>query len=141
MSALPLKADMCSALACPLWAKSGHCRSCQYKPLDEHSRARQDDPDLSELARLCIDVDRACVLLDDNVVAHGEAKAGALSGGFGREERVKHLFLHVRRNTGAVVAKPDLHAITNVFGRSGKGRRVVTTTCCHSSLGRCIEAV
>jgi hypothetical protein len=57
------------------------------------------------------------VLLDDDVVADGEAKAGALSGRFGREERVEHLFFHVGQNTSAVVADPDFHTIAKVFGR------------------------
>jgi hypothetical protein len=55
MSALHPKADMCSALA--------HVR---YGPIadisiratsDEYSSARQDNPDLGELVRLCLDFD------------------------------------------------------------------------------------
>ena len=60
------------------------------------------------------------MLLDDDVVADGEAKAGALSGRFGREERIEHLFFHVRRNTRAVIADPDFHTIAEVFGRGSK---------------------
>ena len=52
MSALPPKADMCGA-----------ARDVRYGPKadigttsDEHSNARQDDPNLGELARLCINL-------------------------------------------------------------------------------------
>ena len=58
------------------------------------------------------------MLLDDDVVSDGEAKASTLSGGFGREEGIEHLFLYVRRNAGAVVANPDLYAVAEVLRRS-----------------------
>ena len=44
------------------------------------------------------------MLLDDDVVTNGEAKARAFSGRFGRKERIEHLFLHVGRNARAIVA-------------------------------------
>ena len=44
------------------------------------------------------------VLLHNNVVADGKAKTGAFSGRFGCEERIEHLFFHIRRDTGAVIA-------------------------------------
>jgi hypothetical protein len=53
MSALPSKADMCSAT-----------RDVRFVPIadigstsDEHSDARQNNPDLGELARLGLDLD------------------------------------------------------------------------------------
>jgi hypothetical protein len=52
MSALPPKADMCGAT-----------RDVRFVPeadmgrSDEHSDAWQDNPDLGELAQLCIDLD------------------------------------------------------------------------------------
>ena len=57
------------------------------------------------------------MLLDNNVVADGEAKSGTFSRRFGREKRVEHLFFYVRRHTGAVVANSDFHTIAKVFGR------------------------
>ena len=42
------------------------------------------------------------MLLDDDVMADGEAKSGALSGWLGREERIEQLVLHLGRNTGVV---------------------------------------
>ena len=55
------------------------------------------------------------MLLDDDVVADGKAKAGAFSGGFGREEWIGHLFLHVRSDARAVVANGYFHAVTAGF--------------------------
>jgi len=55
------------------------------------------------------------MLLDDDVVADGEAKAGAFSGRLGREKRVEYLFFHVGRDASAVITNPDLYAITKVL--------------------------
>ena len=57
------------------------------------------------------------MLLDDDVMADGKAKASALSSWFGSEEGVEHLFLHVRRDAGAVIANPDLNSITEILCR------------------------
>ena len=54
------------------------------------------------------------MLLDNNVVADGEAKARALSRRFGREKRVEHLFFHARRHTGAVIVNSDFHTIAKI---------------------------
>jgi hypothetical protein len=85
--------------------------------LDEHSSARQNHPNFGELAQFRLNIDRAGMLLDDDVVADGETKAGAFASRFGREEGIEHLFFHVRWNPGAVVANPDFHTIAKVFGR------------------------
>ena len=61
------------------------------------------------------------MLLDDDVMADGEAKPGAFSGRFCCEEWIEHLFFHFRRNTGAVVADPDLHAVAQVLGGCDQG--------------------
>jgi len=53
MSALPPKADMCSALAHVCFGPIADIGLTS----DEHSNTRQDNPDLGELARLCIDLD------------------------------------------------------------------------------------
>ena len=57
------------------------------------------------------------VLLDDDIVADGEAESGAFSGRFGRKERIKHLVLNVRRNTCSVIPDRDFHPVAKVFGR------------------------
>ena len=57
------------------------------------------------------------MLLDDDVVSDGQAKASALSGGFCREEGIEHLFLYFRRNADAVIANPDLDFVAKVLCR------------------------
>jgi len=52
MSALPPKADMCSANRHVCFGPKADIRPTS----DEHSNARQDDPNLGELARLCINL-------------------------------------------------------------------------------------
>ena len=99
------------------------------------------DPDFGELARLRIDLDRAAMLLDDDIVTDREPEPGAFSGGLGREERIEHLLLHFGRNAGAVVADPDFDAVTEVLRRGSKGRLVVATIGLCFALGRCVEAV
>jgi hypothetical protein len=84
---------------CPLWVISGHVQRTRRYPLcansghpgergsclrfrEEGSRPRQNDPELGELARLRIDISRPAVLLDDDVVTDGQAKAGPFSKRF-----------------------------------------------------------
>ena len=64
---------------------------------DECRSARQDNPDLSELTRLRIDLDGARVLFHDDIVTDREPKTRAFSRGLSREEWLEHLFFHVRR--------------------------------------------
>jgi hypothetical protein len=66
------------------------------------------------------------MLLDDDVVAHGQAKASALARRLGRIEWIEHLLLHVRRDAGAVVTNPDLNAPPEVPGRGHKGWLIVS---------------
>src|SRR5215475_5194566 len=108
---------------------------------DELGDTRQNNSDFCELTRLCIDFDSTSVLLDDDVVADREAKASTFSGRFGRKERVEHLFFHVRRHTGAVVADFDFDTIAKVFGRGRESRLVVATISLCFAPGRSIEAV
>ena len=81
------------------------------------------------------------MLLDDDVVTDGQAKASAFSGRLRRKERIEHLLLHLGRNAGAVVANPDFHTVAEVLGRRSKGRLVVASICFRFALGRRIEAV
>jgi hypothetical protein len=57
------------------------------------------------------------MLLHDDVVSDGQAKASALSSWFGREEGIEHLIPDLGRNTGAIVAYPDLNFVTEIFCR------------------------
>ena len=81
------------------------------------------------------------MLLDDDVVTDGQAKASPFSSRLGRKERIEHLLLHLRRDAGAVVADPDFHTITKIFGGRSQGRFVVASICFRFSLGCRIEAV
>jgi hypothetical protein len=81
------------------------------------------------------------MLLDDDVVADREAKTGPFSSRLRCEERVEHLLLHFGRNTGAVVADPDLNTVAEVLGRGSKRRLVVASIRFCFALGRRIEAV
>ncbi len=67
-------------------------------------------------AGLGVDVDRAAMLLHDDVVAHRQAKPGALARRLGGEERIEHLLLHLGRNAGAVVADADFDVVAEVLG-------------------------
>ena len=68
--------------------------------------AGQNDSELGELTRLCFDFDRACMLVDDDVMAERQAEARSLSRRLRCEERGEHLGLHLRGHAGAVVADP-----------------------------------
>src|SRR5437016_12595696 len=103
--------------------------------------ARKDNPDFGELTGLRVDLYRPAMLLDDDVVADGEAEARAFAGGLRRKERIEHLFLHVRRDAGAVIANPDFHTIAKAFGNSSYGRLEVASICFRFALGRGIETI
>jgi len=81
------------------------------------------------------------MLLDHNVVADGEAEAGAFSCGFRREERIEHLLLHLGRNAGAVVADPDFHLIAKAAGRGRQGWLIAIASGLGFPLGRGIKAI
>src|SRR5204862_3030289 len=87
------------------------------------ARARQDDGEFGELAGLGYDVDLSAMLLDDDVVGHRQPKPRALAGRLGGEERVEHLFLHLGRDAGAVVADADFYRVAEIF-RRGLQRRL-----------------
>jgi hypothetical protein len=78
------------------------------------------------------------MLLDNNIVTDREAKSGALAGWLGREEGIEHFFLYFRQNANTIVPNPDLHAVTEAFGRSPNGRLEPVTA---QSLGSRVEAV
>src|SRR5215471_19383607 len=87
---------------------------------DEYSDARQDNPDFGELARLRINLDRAAMLLDDDVVTDGEAEAGPFSCGLRREEGIEHFLFHLGRNARAVVADCYLDTIAQILCRGSQ---------------------
>src|SRR6516164_11449837 len=80
------------------------------------------------------------MLLHNDVVTDGQAKASAFPGGLGREEWIEDLFPHLRRDACAVIAYPDLHTITEVSG-CGRQRGLVTAVRLRFAFGCRIEAV
>ena len=55
------------------------------------------------------------MLLHNDIVANGEAKAGALSGRLGGEERIEHFLLHFQGDAGAIIADPDLDLVAEAL--------------------------
>src|SRR5215468_4493503 len=74
-------------------------------------------------------------------MADGKAETSTFSGRLGREKRVEHLFLHVRRHSGAVVADSDFNTVAKVLGGGRERWLVVATICFCSASARGIEAV
>ena len=103
--------------------------------------ARKNDPKLGELAWPGVDLDRSAVLLHDNVVTEGKPEPCPLTGRLGREKRIEHLFLHIGRNAGAVVANADLDAVAQAPGRGRQRRLVAISACLGLALGRRVETV
>src|SRR5215204_514414 len=104
-------------------------------------RAGQNDSELGEFTRLCVDLDRAGMLFDDDVMAERKTAAGSLSCGLRCEERAEHLGLHLREHASAVVADPDLDAIAQVSGPRQEGRLVSTAVSFVLAFHRRIKAV
>src|SRR5450631_3975936 len=86
-------------------------------PLD---RSRQYDLELSELPRLALDIDAAAVLLDNDVVAHRQAKPGAFARGLGREERIEYFLFDPFRDAGPVIANTDFNLVSKILRRREK---------------------
>src|SRR5215831_8747325 len=80
------------------------------------------------------------MLLDDDVVANGKAKAGTFSGRLGREEWVEHLFFYLRWHAGAIVTDPDFYAVAKVFRRGREGR-LVDFAAGQSFVPRCVNSI
>src|SRR5262249_48719986 len=102
----------------------------------QRSRARQNHPNFSERSRLCVYLDCATVLLDNDVVADGEPQPGAFSGRLGCKERIEHLFFHIRRNAGAIVTDRYFNPVTKVLGRGNNGRLIIPAVRFRSALSR-----
>jgi len=54
------------------------------------------------------------MLLDDDVVTDGQAQPSPFTGRLGRKEGIEQLLLRLRRDTGAVVADPNLDAVAGM---------------------------
>ena len=55
------------------------------------------------------------MLLDDDVVTNGQAKASALSGWLGCEEGIEHLIPDLGWDPCAVVANRNRHAVAEIL--------------------------
>src|SRR5215472_11389218 len=77
----------------------------------ERRFARKNNPDFGVLAGLRINLDSSRMLLHDDVVSGGQAKASTLASGFCCEEWIEHLFPYFGRNAGTVVANPDFNFV------------------------------
>src|SRR5579871_965452 len=77
--------------------------------------SRQYDGELGKFSGHGVDVDRATVLLHDDVVRHRQSKPGAFAGRLGGEEGIEHLLLHLGWDAGAVVADADLDMVAATF--------------------------
>ena len=82
----------------------------------------------------------AAMLFHDDVVAHRQAKPGALARRLGGEEGIEHFLLHFQRDTRAVVADPDFHLVAEALCR-GAQRRLEALLAGLLALVRGIEAV
>src|SRR6516164_7227542 len=91
------------------------CRSCDLL------LAWQAHGELSERARLALDLDAAAVLLRHDVIADGEAEAGALSRRLRAEERLEQPVPDFSRNADAVVAHSDLCRVAQITRRDREG--------------------
>src|SRR6516162_1425042 len=85
--------------------------------------ARQSDHENGR-ARLALDVDRAAVLLDYDVVAERQAKPGAFACRLRGEEWIEHFLFDMVRNAGPIVLYRDLDAVPEIASRSSKRRLV-----------------
>src|SRR6516164_1866773 len=103
--------------------------------------ARQAYRELGEFAGFAVDLDRAAVLLRDDVVADREAQSGALAGRLGREKRLKQLVPDFGRDTGAVVAHPDFDRLVQIAGRHLEGRAIAGLAIAAGALGGSVKAV
>src|SRR5215831_120714 len=106
----------------------------------ESWRTRQNNSHFGELGSR-IDLYRSRMLLHDDVVSDGQAKASAFPGRLRREEGIEHLLPDFGRNAGAVVANRDLYAVAEILRRSGKSRLIAIAIVLLFALRRRIEAV
>src|ERR1700732_403240 len=103
-------------------------------------RPRQRNDEFGKCAWFGSDVDLAAMLFHHDVVAHRQAKSGALARRFGGEEGIEHLLLHLQRDSGAVVANPDSDLVAEASGGRAQ-RRLETFVARFLAFGGGIKAV
>src|SRR6516225_4397227 len=110
---------------------------CSLRP----TVARQADCEFGEIAGAAVDLDRAAVLLRDDVPADRKPETRPFSGRLGREKWLKQLVPDFGRDAGAVVAHPDLDRVAQVAGRHPEGRAIAGLAVAAGALGGGVEAV
>src|ERR1700724_3521480 len=80
------------------------------------------------------------MLFHDDVVAHRQAKPGAFTRRFGREERVEYFILDPFRDAGPVVANTNFNLVSETLRRGDK-RWLETIAGFRFAFGRGIESV
>jgi len=90
---------------------------------------------------LRIDLDRAAMLLDDDVVTDRKAEASTFSSWLGREERIEHFFFHIRGDASAVITNGNLDTVAAVLGHCRQGGLVVAAVGLCSALSGSVKPV
>src|SRR5262249_10157739 len=120
----------------------GSARSWTSSRLSKRSGgSREDNAEFRELTGRGIDLNRACVLFHDYIVAQRQAKTRTLSSRLGRKERQEDLLPNVIGNTGAVVADADFDPIAEISGRCRQGRLITLAICLSAALDGGVEPV
>ena len=101
---------------------------------------RQYDLELSEKPGLRLDFDAAAMLLEDDVVAHRQAKPGTFARGLGREEWIEYFLFDIVRDASSIIANTDFNLVSKVLRRSSK-RRLEIFTGLRFSFRRRVEPV
>src|SRR5205085_898335 len=109
---------------------------CCGRPL-----ARQTYREFGERAGFAVDLDRAAMLLGDDVVADRQTESCPFAGRLGREEWLEQLVANVRRDAGPVVAHPYFDSLAEIARRDRQYRAEVWTLAIALPLGGGIEAV
>src|SRR5580693_5990547 len=85
--------------------------------------AGQADCKFGEFAEPAVDLDRAAVLLRDDVIADRETQPGAFAGRLGRKERLEQFVPDLGGDAGAVVPHPDLDCLASRVVTLRTGRK------------------
>src|SRR5215813_11871937 len=81
------------------------------------SGPRQTDLEPGKRANLAVDVDRAAMLLGDDIPADRQAEPSSFAGRFGREKWLEQLVAKFGPDADAVVAHADLYHLAEIARR------------------------
>ena len=103
--------------------------------------ARQAYGELGEGPRLALDLDRAAMLLGDDVVADRQAEPRPFAGWLGREKGLEQLGADLGLNARPVVAHPDLDRLAEIARRDPERRSVAAIGSAQMALPGGVKAV